>query len=374
MKKRILFIYGPLGAGGAEKVLIDVLRNFDFAHYEVDLCLMMPGGPLYNDIPHKVHTYHLWSGYNWAYKLAYHVSNKLGVDALLRRKLKCCIPDRYDVVISFLEGVPLKLHALARHLHGLQMTWVHCDLYRFPYEVPQFRTGEEQRAYGRMDRVVCVSHDAEKAFGMRFPECKSKTAVVYNPIDCKNILALSTLQEVKNEKFTIVTVGRLTPPKKLDRAARVARMMKEKGITGFELQIIGEGELHKELERQIEAEGVDDCVKLLGYKKNPYPYIKAADMMFCCSGYEGFCLVICEAMLLGVPVVSTRTSGPVEILEEDKYGLLCNHDDQSMCEAVCRMMNDRELRRHYREVGRGRVENYSVEHTMVELYNLIEHS
>lgn len=69
------------------------------------------------------------------------------------------------------------------------------------------------------------------------------------------------------------------------------------------------------MEQQIHDLGVEDMVQIIGFKRNPFPYVKSADMMFCCSGYEGFCLAICEAMVLGIPVVSTKTSGPIEIID-----------------------------------------------------------
>lgn len=97
---------------------------------------------------------------------------------------------------------------------------------------------------------------------------------------------------------------------------------------------IGDGELRSEMEQQIHDLGVEDMVQIIGFKRNPFPYVKSADMMFCCSGYEGFCLAICEAMVLGIPVVSTKTSGPIEIIDNNKYGILCDHDENSMFDAV----------------------------------------
>lgn len=372
MKKNILFIYGPLGAGGAEKVLLDILNNFDYQRYNVDLCLMMPGGQLYSNIPSKVHTFSLWKGYTLSYRMAYHLSTNLGIHYFLRKKMMSNIPDKYDAVISFLEGMPLKLHALT-HLKGKQITWIHCDLYRFPYEKTQFFHGEELYAYNKMHSIVCVSNDTEKAFHLRFPTCQISTVVIYNPIDIDNVIKLGNIPiKIPNNKFTIVTVGRLTQPKKMDRIVRIAQMMKKKEYDSFEFQIIGQGELQCDLERQIKEADVADCVKLLGYKNNPYSYIKNADMMFCCSGYEGFCLAICEAMALGTPVVSTKTSGPIEILDNDKYGLLCEHDDESMYTAVITMMKDSHMRSEYSELGKERVKKFSVEHTMNNIYKLLD--
>lgn len=86
--RSFLFIYGPLNGGGAERVLIDVLRNFDYNCYQVDLCLMMPGGVLESEVPSEVHKFYLWDNYSLSYKLAYRLSNMLCCDAWLRYILK----------------------------------------------------------------------------------------------------------------------------------------------------------------------------------------------------------------------------------------------------------------------------------------------
>lgn len=111
-------------------------------------------------------------------------------------------------------------------------------------------------------------------------------------------------------------------------------------------------------------------MQFLGFKKNPFPYVKNADMMFSCSGYEGFCLVICEAMCLGVPVVSTKTAGPIEILDNDKYGLLADHNDESMYQTVKRMVLDKRLRSYYSKIGRERVLDFSVKKAIRQIEKL----
>lgn len=366
-----LFIHGPLAGGGAERVLVDVLRNFDYSRNQVDLCQIVSGGILLSEVPKQVSLLILWKSYNLSYKLAYRLSNLFGCDAWLRYVLKKRITKKYDVVISFLEGVPLKLHAILAP-QAINVTWVHCDLFRFPYEKNQFRKGEEIRAYNKMDRVICVSKDAKQAFQKRFPNVISPVDVIYNPIDKDKILKMSLEYEVHNEFLTIVTMGRLTPPKKIDRIIRLAHRMKIGGYTGIRFQIIGDGELKNELLGLRKKLDVEDIVEMLGFHKNPFPYVKAADMMFCCSGYEGFCLVICEAMVLGVPVISTRTSGPIEILEEsNEYGMLTEHDDESMYQAVKQMIDDRKLRIHYKKKSLERAEEFDVERTLRAIYNLI---
>lgn len=382
MKKSYLFIDGQLNGGGAERVLIDILRNFDYMHNEVTLLQVNAGGSLINEVPQEVNVVAAWPGYTRGYSVAYRCSHWLSWDYPLRSQLlKAVNGQHFDVAISFLEGMPLKMHAMIANVADRNYSWVHCDLDKDRYEVDQFRKGEEIRAYNKMDGVVCVASDTAKAFQRRFPDCTSEVKVIYNPIDVDKVIRLSGCEVIRlseDEFFTIAVCGRLTAPKKLDRVIRLAKRIKDE-LSGVEasgvekelrIQLIGDGDLREELMKLSKLSGVEDMVEFLGFQRNPFPYIKAADMLLSTSGYEGFSLVICEAMALGVPVVATKTAGPMEILDNDNYGLLCEHDDESIYQAVKRMYEDAELRRHYSEVGKERVKEFSVERTMKEIYEL----
>lgn len=352
-------------------MLIDVLRNFDYSRYDVDLCLINKGGILMGEIPEGVKTFWLWDGYTPGYKAAYRLSLRWGWHWPLRRKLRRIKTD-YNVAISFLEGMPLRMHSLMDTGRAVDATWVHCDLLRFPYEVSQFRPGEELRAYNRMDHIVCVAADTAKAFRERFEGCTAPVEVIYNPIDSAKILRMAEEAQVSYTRPTVAIVGRLTPPKKPLRVVSLAARLKAAGRSDVNLLMIGRGELQAELEAAIEEQGVGDMVELVGFKSNPFPMIKAADMLLSCSGFEGFSLVICEAMLLGVPVVSTRTAGPLELLDNDEYGLLCDHDDESIFNAVCRMLDSADLRRHYAARGKERVKEFEASRCLEQIYKLAE--
>lgn len=368
--KRYLFIDGQLNGGGAERVLIDILRNFDYEHNEVTLLQVNAGGALIDEVPSQVQVVSAWSGYTREYSLAYRCSQWLDWDYPLRSQLlKAIRGQHYDVAISFLEGMPLKMHAMITEVADRNYSWVHVDLFKYQYEVDQFRKGEEIRAYNKMDGVICVAKDTADAFLCRFPNCQTPVRVIYNPIDSKKIAYESDEYRVAKGEFTICVVGRLSDQKKPHRVIRLARRIKDEGLR-IKIQLIGDGDLRDELMKLSELSGVDDMVEFLGFHRNPFPYVKAADMLLSTSGYEGFSLVICEAIALGVPVVATKTAGPMEILDNDRYGLLCEHDDESIYQAVKRMYEDAELRRHYSEVGKERVKEFSVERTMKEIYEL----
>ena len=367
--KKILFLYGPLNAGGAERVLIDVLRNLDYNRFDVTLCLMVHQGVLLPEVPKQVTLISLWDHYSMYYKLAYRLSIWFSNNFMFTQVLKKKITGTYDVEISFLEGLPLKLHALLQ-TKAKKISWVHCDLFHFHYTKDQFRNNDELVAYNKMNAVVCVSNDAKLAFEKRFPTCSTSTTVIYNPVDSKKIEMMAQQPMAKNTVFTIVCVGRLTLPKKLDRVIRLAARLKEEQYK-IHFQIIGEGELKNDLLAQVTAYNVSDCVALLGYVSNPFPYIKNADILLLSSGFEGFGLVVCEAMALGIPVVSTTTAGPTEIIDCNKYGLLCEHDDESIYKAVKRMIEDDDLRMHYKEVGLQRANDFSVKNMVSQFDKMI---
>lgn len=366
---KYLFITGPLNAGGAERVLLDVLRNFDYTQHEIHLCQIVARGHLIQEVPKQVKQLQLWSDYTLGYKLANHISNKLGIDYFVRQRMSQVLTEEYDVAISFLEGTPLKFHAIGRPKAKRHYSWVHCDLYHFPYERGQFRSEKEElEAYNAMDEVICVAKDTERAFQKRFSSCKASVRTIYNPVDIDKVQRMGKAATIENKEFTVLCLGRFSVQKKYDRVVRVAALLKAKGLP-IHFQIMGQGELKSEIEQMIKGYGVQDRVEIKPFQSNPFPYVKAADVLLSSSVAEGFSLVICEAMALGTPVIATRTAGPIEILK-DKYGLLCEHDDESIAAAVELMYLNTELRCNYAKSARSRVQDFAVENTMQQIYAL----
>ena len=222
MKHNLLFIYGPLNAGGGERVLIDLLSNLDYEKYAVDLCLIVNQGILLPEVPKQVHIISLWGKYNLYYKIAYRLSKWFGMHAMFRKVLKEKITKPYDVEISFLEGMPMKLHALME-TKAKKISWVHCDLYNHPYEAKQFAIGEEVSAYNKMDSIVCVSNNAKQAFKKRFPTCIAPQKVIYNPINLTKIVKLaSEKQNTKKQRSRKRTTKRAGSEQKTARCSALS--------------------------------------------------------------------------------------------------------------------------------------------------------
>lgn len=359
MKKKILFIYGQLNSGGAERVLLDVLRNLDYAKYEVDLCQIIGGGILCSELPHEVKIINLWESYTLSYKIGIRLSNWFRINFLLKRRLRKKIVKKYDVEISFLEGTPLKIHALLG-TQAKKITWVHCDLLNDPYEAVQFGKGEELEAYNKMDTIVFVSNNSEKAFHSRFPSCRVPSLVIYNPIDVKKIIAKSNERIIsKNEKFTIISVGRLVNQKRFDRVIRLASIFKQKNENVL-FEVLGDGPLYSTLQEQVKSCKLDEYVHFLGYVKNPYPYIKRSDIFLSTSEKEGFGLVLCEAMLLEIPVISMSNAGSKEIITNHLNGFIVD-DLEHIFELILNLKRDIHFCDQMKEMAKKRVMDFSVE-------------
>ena len=106
--------------------------------------------------------------------------------------------------------------------------------------------------------------------------------------------------------------------------------------------------------------------------KNPFGYLKHSDIFISTSLSEGLSLVICEALILGVPVVATKTAGAMDLLDNSKYGILVEHDIPSIYQGVKMLLDDSELRRQYVERAQERTKMFDVQKVLDQVYDLLE--
>ena len=115
-----------------------------------------------------------------------------------------------------------------------------------------------------------------------------------------------------------------------DRLINVCNRLINEDKINITLTIIGSGSQFDKLNFLIEKLNTTSRIKLLGMKENPYPYIKNADLYICPSRQEGYNIALAEAIILGKPCISTKCSGPDEILDYGKYGLLVENDENAL--------------------------------------------
>lgn len=125
---------------------------------------------------------------------------------------------------------------------------------------------------------------------------------------------------------TFVAVGRLEWQKGFDNLISAFHLVRS--TVSARLIIFGDGSLRRELQSQIEALGLEDCVALPGFTSKPMAQMKAARAFVLSSRFEGFGLVLVEALASGTSVISTDCDyGPSELLEGGRYGSLVPPND-----------------------------------------------
>ena len=223
-----------------------------------------------------------------------------------------------------------------------------------------------------IDNIVFVSNDAKKQFEKLYPDNKIKKTVIYNLIDSEAISRYRKNYDcdLEDRIFNIVSVGRLHSIKGFDRLIRIAKKLKDDNYK-FHIKIIGEGEERINLENLISEYHLEEYVSLSGYVNPPYSLMADADLFVSTSLAEGYSLVLCEAFCLGLPVVSTKTTGPIELIDNNKYGLLTDHDDESIYSAVKEMIEDKDLRMYYHQQALKRVEVFNVSEVLNRIYSVL---
>lgn len=371
--KKILIIHPALPIGGAEKVLVTILKNFDYLKYDVELLLIYKGENYIDEIPKQVKISTVYPqndsirqkiDYSFYYKFDITLFEKLSVLRALKSK-------QYDTIVSFLEGRALKAHSYITDRAQKNISWIHTDMLNNHYTIDiGMKASFEKRAYSLMDEVVFVSKESMNQFNKLGYSVKNE-AIIYNPIEKDIIQAFIPSAKRKNDVFTIVLCGRLVKVKAYDRIIRVARRLKDDGLQ-FRVNIIGDGREKEYLQSLIIELGLTGIVNLLGFVVPPFTEMSKADLFVSTSIAEGYPINICEAMCLGLPIVATQCTGTNEVLsDDDDFALLAEQDDDSIYNHIKRMMLDEAFRS---ECGRKALiasNRFDIQKTMDNIYQLL---
>lgn len=230
-------------------------------------------------------------------------------------------PQEYDIVVGFQFGISIRCVASAKLDERIaKFAWMH-----------GYDNGLTLRdEYERIGKVVCVSKCNAMRLRSELPTIV--TDYSYNPIDEKTVqesgLQPSPVSKPINGPL-LITVGRLSPEKGFGRLIKVFKKIKDEGIA-FTLWIVGEGPLDSDLHKLVHDLNLENDVLFLGRQNNPHKFTAKADLFVCSSYSEGYSTVCTEAIMLGVPVLSTNVSGAEEIIEEAECGKVVGLDDESL--------------------------------------------
>lgn len=352
MKKKVLFIMRDFQGGGAERVTIDYLTYLNKEKFEPIVFIMKKSGAFLNQIPKDVRVVFATS------EAKFRLTSIPRLLYLLIKEAK-----KVDIIIGTLELTTTYFAAILGKLFNKNsIGWTHINLKYFPPANTKVHKQLTKLLYPFLNTIICVSDGIVADIRSRFPGIKSKIITLYNPISLNDILKKGDESFEKEDVPIVVGAGRLSTQKNFKLLISAHKKVIDQGIR-HKLIILGEGAERANLQEFIKENEMENSAFLYGFKNNPYKYIKNAKVFALSSDYEGFAIVVAEALALGTPVVSTNCpSGPSEILENGKYGkLVPTNDVDSYAKELIEILTNTHLSRELSERGLLRAKDFTPE-------------
>jgi len=367
-KREILFVIPSLAGGGAERILILLLKYLDRSRFKPVLVVFNTENAYKQDLPSDVPVVCLKK------------KNRFDFFRLVRSFSRIIRKEKPSLIFSFLTYTNY-LTILARNLVDLRIPLLlseHNNL-NWSLKNQKFKRIKKiliRNLYPKATGIICVSRGVKENFITNYKIPENKCFVIYNMVDIERIKKLVN-EEINHPWFkenipVIITCGRLTVQKNYPLLLRAMSLALKKVNT--RLLILGKGEDRSKLERYVKELGISHNVEFLGFQSNPFKYMSRATIFVLSSLWEGFGNVIIEAMACSVPVISTRCPfGPEEIITNGVNGLLVPVGDaNALTNAILRLLKNESLRRRLAKAGRKRAEDFRVEKIVAEYERLFE--
>lgn len=344
---KILFFITDLEGGGAEKTLVNLINHMDRSRFDIHLLTLFPSGVNEKALTKGVR---VSSVFPFRFRGISHLC-KLVSPRLLHRLF---IREHYDVEVAFLEGMCSRIVSACPAPDTRRICWVHTEFQHERGMRTGFRTaGEARRCYERFHSVACVSTRVMDAF-LRYTRAEApQVRVLYNVNDTGRILQLADRpcpeEMLEDDAFRIISVAKIEPLKGMDRLVRVHARLREVGLP-VHTYVLGQGPEKGRLSALLRQLNIEDSFSFLGYKENPYKYMRHADLYVCSSHVEGFSTSVTESLICGTPVCTTEVSGMKEMLGNDnRYGVVVRNDEQALFSMLRTLISDRSLMDYYRD-------------------------
>ncbi|MBE6664820.1 MAG: glycosyltransferase [Ruminococcaceae bacterium] len=354
MKKKVLVIGITMAAAGSEKSFLSFASHaIDYSRYDVDLLLAKKEGDFLERIPKEIHVLEMGEmgeiflldrknafrmiGKNFLSKNPLRIVSLLPY--ILRRltsrkaeqkafaahriwlemmKTMPRVEKEYDIALAY-WGDRTMFYMIDKVQAEKKIAWLHFDYGKPPREDTLY-----EMYFRACDKVITVSGEIENSLKKALPSVVDKVITVENVIDSEEILRDAEESANFEDDFSgirILSIGRICEQKGYDLAVpAIARLISE----GYPIKwyIIGKGSAEDEamLAEKIRMCGAENAVSILGIRKNPYPYIKGADIYMQPSRHEGKPIAVEEAKVLCKPILVTDYTSACEQLEGGRLG------------------------------------------------------
>lgn len=339
---RVAFIITSMPVGGAEMLLVNMLRRFASQRVVAEVVCLKEAGPLGDELRGHVIVHSRL------------LANKYDV-RVLPRLIALLRGRQFDAVVTVGAGDKMFWGRLAAWIAGV------------PAIASALHSTGWPDGVGRCNRLLTPITDAFIAVAddharflrefERFPA--ERVCVVRNGVDterfCPDGEAAAAVRRelgLSPNAPLVGIVAALRPEKNHEMFVRVCRRIVDAGSDTHFL-IVGDGPQRAEIERAIKCAGIAERVHLLGTRSDTPRLLAALDVFLLCSRNEASPVSILEALAAGVPVISTRVGSVAESVQPGETGLLVPvDDDAAMADQLLRLLVDPQRRQQMGAAGR----------------------
>ena len=394
MKKHILFLSGGLKIGGVERVLIEYLNNIDREKYKITLFLMSDFGSdavlepeLKKDIQIKyIKNYEIIKQKEELQKNKKNIFKKIKYSSFLKKEKKISekrfvtylkkIPEP-DLIIDFDRSF-VKYKKYFQNIPSI--IWIHASFSEMG-KAEYINIKNYEKTLMKYGKIIMVCDEMRKEMSELYPSLKRKMDVIYNPFNFERIKAksienedLSVEEKELLKKNYFLSASRIDEKQKdFTTLVKAFKLMKNNGINE-KLYIIGSGPDEMKIKGLVNELKLENEVLFLGAKKNPYVWMKNAKLYIHSSKFEGFGLILVEAMILDSLVISSDCPvGPKEILENGDSGILFKTGDEyNLAEVVIKMQKNNEEILKIKENIKKHILKYEVKQVLKNFFSVVE--
>lgn len=338
--KKLLFITWSMSYGyGTEKSLADILNKMDVEKYSIDVL------PLFKNSNNNILNNNIKLLDPLIDYTKENRDEKSDMDyyySLLASppKFNKLLKSRYDCVIACNHNAP---SYFASYMNNVpKVVWIRGDMSELNYSVFEPSTVEysgvkqehnmQKNVLKTFDNIVVISEVVKKALIEQF-EITENICEIPNSVDVEKIKKLSC-QEIELPREKVFTsLGRLDNNKNQILLLKAANILKRQR-DDFKIYLLGDGEDRKKLESYIEENNLTSNVEILGFKDNPYPYVKNSVATVLTSLSEGFSLALAESVILDTPIISTDVGIAKELIQKYSCGTLINYDEKELADVL----------------------------------------
>ncbi len=371
----VCHVITKLELGGAQEVAMQVVSGLDRRRFRPVL-LAGPGGMLTHDahamegvevvtVPSLVREIRPFHDLRALWEL-------VGAFRRLRPKIVHTHSSKAGIlgrVAAWLVGVPCILHTI----HGYGVTPAQ------PFWKQQALIALE-RMVGRVTTHWIAVSQIDRRQGLDWGLfTASKVSVVRPGIDPTAFAAriesserdrLRATLQVGPDQLLVGTVSCLKPQKSPEDFVRVAALVCRR-VPAARFVLVGDGALRPRIEASLLAQGLQDRVTLLGWRRDVATLLKAFDVFVLTSHWEGLPCAILEARAGRIPIVATRVGGAAEAIVEGIQGTLCPAGDvRAMAERVCQILEDERFREDLRTGTQEFPEEFTIQETIKQYQSL----